>query len=348
MRPYVWFQAEVVDMDREVQFLLYNMPEDSGKVQVVIKDETIWCTQKAMAQLFGVGVPAVSKHLKNIFEEGELSPEMTISKMETVINRGKRGEVNEFIDFYNLDAIIAVGYRVSSLKATRFRQWATKILNEYIRKGFAMDDERLKQGTALFGKDYFRELLERVRSIRASERRIWQQITDIYAECSIDYDRNSKTTRDFYAMVQNRFHYAITGQTAAEIVYTKADHTKEHMGMTTWKNSPNGRILKSDVTVAKNYLQEKEIRQLERTVAGYFDYIEDLIERENTFNMEQFAASINEFLTFRRYKTLPDKGKISAAQAKKKAEDEYALFDPTQQIDSDFDKEVRKILKDGE
>ena len=269
-------------MDREVQFLLYDMPEDSGKVQVVIKDETIWCTQKAMAQLFGVGVPAVSKHLKNIFDEGELSPEMTISKMETVINRGKRGEVNEFIDFYNLDAIIAVGYRVSSLKATRFRQWATKILNEYIRKGFAMDDERLKQGTALFGKDYFRELLERVRSIRASERRIWQQITDIYAECSIDYDRNSQTTRDFYAMVQNRFHYAITGQTAAEIIYTKADHTKEHMGMTTWKNAPDGRILKSDVSIAKNYLQEKEIRQLERTVAGYFDYIEDLIERENS------------------------------------------------------------------
>ena len=333
-------------MDREVQFLLYNMPEDSGKVQVVIKDETIWCTQKAMAQLFGVGVPAVSKHLKNIFEEGELSPEMTISKMETVINRGKRGEVNEFIDFYNLDAIIAVGYRVSSLKATRFRQWATTILNEYIRKGFAMDDERLKQGTALFGKDYFRELLERVRSIRASERRIWQQITDIYAECSIDYDRNAKTTRDFYAMVQNRFHYAITGQTAAEIIYTKADHTKEHMGLTTWKNSPDGRVLKSDVSIAKNYLQEKEIRQLERTVAGYFDYIEDLIERENTFNMEQFAASINEFLTFRRYQILPDKGKISAAQAKKKAEEEYALFDPTQQIDSDFDKEVRKMLKD--
>ena len=333
-------------MDREVQFLLYNMPEDSGKVQVVIKDETIWCTQKAMAQLFGVGVPAVSKHLKNIFEEGELAPEMTISKMETVINRGKRGEVNEFIDFYNLDAIIAVGYRVSSLKATRFRQWATTILNEYIRKGFAMDDERLKQGTALFGKDYFRELLERVRSIRASERRIWQQITDIYAECCIDYDRNAKTTRDFYAMVQNRFHYAITGQTAAEIIYTKADHTKEHMGLTTWKNSPDGRVLKSDVSIAKNYLQEKEIRQLERTVAGYFDYIEDLIERENTFNMEQFAASINEFLTFRRYQILPDKGKISAAQAKKKAEEEYALFDPTQQIDSDFDKEVRKMLKD--
>ena len=240
MRPYVWFQADVVDMDREVQFLLYNMPEDSGKVQVVIKDETIWCTQKAMAQLFGVGVPAVSKHLKNIFEEGELMADSVISKMETTATDAKTYETS----YYSLDAIIAVGYRVSSLKATRFRQWATKILNEYIRKGFAMDDERLKQGTALFGKDYFRELLERVRSIRASERRIWQQITDIYAECSIDYDRNAKTTRDFYAMVQNRFHYAITGQTAAEIIYTKADHTKEHMGMTTWKNSPNGRILK--------------------------------------------------------------------------------------------------------
>ena len=330
-------------MDREIQFLLYNMPEDSGKVQVVIKDETIWCTQKAMAQLFGVGVPAVSKHLKNIFEEGELIADSVISKKETTAADDKIYETS----FYSLDAIIAVGYRVSSLKATRFRQWATKILNEYIRKGFAMDDERLKQGTAIFGKDYFRELLERVRSIRASERRIWQQITDIYAECSIDYDRNSQTTRDFYAMVQNRFHYAITGQTAAEIVYTKADHTKEHMGLTTWKNSPDGRILKSDVSIAKNYLQEKEIRQLERTVSGYFDYIEDLIERENTFNMEQFAASVNEFLTFRRYQILPDKGKISAAQAKKKAEDEYALFDPTQQIDSDFDKEVRKMFEDG-
>lgn len=331
-------------MEREVQFLLYNLPEDSGKVQVIIKGETIWCTQKAMAQLFGVGVPAISKHLKNIFDEGELAADSVISKMETTAADNKIYETS----FYSLDAIIAVGYRVSSLKATRFRQWATKILNEYIKKGFAMDDERLKQGTAVFGKDYFRELLERVRSIRASERRIWQQITDIYAECSIDYDRNSPTTRDFYAMVQNRFHYAITGQTAAEIVYTKADHTNENMGLTTWKNAPDGRILKSDVSIAKNYLQEKEIRQLERTVAGYFDYIEDLIERENTFNMEQFAASVNEFLTFRRYQILPDKGKISAAQAKKKAEAEYALFDPTQQIDSDFDKEVRKMLKDGE
>lgn len=335
-------------MSNEIQFLLYNMPDADGKVQVVIKDETLWCTQKAMAQLFGVGVPAISKHLKNIFTEGELNPDTTISKMETVVNRGIRGEVHELIDFYSLDAIIAVGYRVSSLKATRFRQWATKILNEYIKKGFAMDDERLKQGTAVFGKDYFRELLERVRSIRASERRIWQQITDIYAECSTDYDKNSPTTHDFYAMIQNRFHFAITGQTAAEIIYTKADHKKDHMGLTTWKNAPDGRVLKSDVSIAKNYLQEKEVRQLERAVTGFFDYIEDLIERENTFNMAQFSTSVNEFLTFRRYQILPDKGKISAAQAKKKAEEEYDIFNKTQRIDSDFDKEVRGLLGDNE
>ena len=330
-------------MSNEIQFLLYNMPDADGKVQVVIKGETLWCTQKAMAQLFGVGVPAISKHLKNIFEEGELIADSVISKMETTAADGK----NYTTTYYSLDAIIAVGYRVSSLKATRFRQWATKILNEYIKKGFAMDDERLKQGTAVFGKDYFRELLERIRSIRTSERRIWQQITDIYAECSTDYDKNSPTTKDFYAMIQNRFHYAITGQTAAEIIYSKADHTKDHMGLTTWKNAPDGRVLKSDVSIAKNYLQEKEIRQLERAVTGFFDYIEDLIERENTFNMSQFSASVNEFLTFRKYQILPDKGKISAAQAKKKAEEEYDIFNKTQRIDSDFDKEIRGLL-DGE
>ena len=320
-------------MSNEIQFLLYNMPDADGKVQVVIKGETLWCTQKAMAQLFGVGVPAISKHLKNIFEEGELVADSVISKMETTAADGK----NYTTTYYSLDAIIAVGYRVSSLKATRFRQWATKILNEYIKKGFAMDDERLKQGNAVFGKDYFRELLERIRSIRTSERRIWQQITDIYAECSTDYDKNSPTTRDFYAMIQNRFHYAITGQTAAEIIYSKADHT-------TWKNAPDGRVLKSDVSIAKNYLQEKEIRQLERAVTGFFDYIEDLIERENTFNMAQFSTSVNEFLTFRKYQILPDKGNISAAQAKKKAEEEYDIFNKTQRIDSDFDKEVRGLL----
>lgn len=331
-------------MSKEIQFLLYSLPDEEGKVQVVIQDETLWCTQKAMAQLFGVGVPAISKHLGHIFEEGELDRTTTVSKMEIVVNRGFRGSVNEEVEFYSLDAIIAVGYRVSSLKATRFRQWATKILHEYIKKGFVMDDERLKQGTAVFGKDYFRELLERVRSIRASERRLWQQITDIYAECSTDYDKNAPTTRDFYAMIQNRFHYAITGQTAAEIIYTKADHTKEHMGLTTWKNAPDGRILKSDVAIAKNYLQEKEIRQLERAVTGFFDYIEDLIERENTFNMEQFSASVNEFLAFRRYQILPDKGTISADQAKQKAEEEYDIFNKTQRIDSDFDKEIRGML----
>lgn len=330
-------------MNSEIQFLLYSLPDEEGKVQVIVKDETIWCTQKAMAQLFGVGVPAISKHLKNIFQEGELQKEVVVSKMEITTRHGAmEGKTQTFsVDFYHLDAIIAVGYRVNSLRATKFRQWATKILNEYIRKGFVLDDERLKQGTAVFGKDYFRELLERVRSIRASERRIWQQITDIYAECSIDYDKNALTTQEFYAMVQNRFHYAITGQTAAEIIYTKADHNKEHMGLTTWKNAPDGRILKSDVSIAKNYLQEKEIRQLERAITGFFDYIEDFIERENTFNMSQFSESVNEFLTFRRYQILPDKGRISATQAKVKAESEYDIFNKTQRIDSDFDKEVR-------
>lgn len=333
-------------MASEIQFLLYNLPDEEGKVQVVIKDETIWCTQKAMAQLFGIDKSGISRHIANIFKDGELQQETTVAKIATVVNRGIRGEVEEEVDFYNLDIIIAVGYRVSSPKATKFRQWATKILNEYIRKGFVLDDDRLKQGTTVFGKDYFRELLERVRSIRASERRIWQQITDIYAECSTDYDKNSQTTHDFYAMIQNRFHYAITGQTAAEIIYAKADHTKDHMGLTTWKNAPDGRVLKSDVRIAKNYLQEKEIRQLERTVAGFFDYIEDLIERENTFNMSQFSASVNEFLTFRRYQILPDKGRISAAQAKAKAEQEYDIFNRTQRIDSDFDKQIRGMFEE--
>ena len=333
-------------MAHEIQFLLYNMPDDAGKVQVIIKDETIWCTQKAMAQLFGVQRPAITKHLSNIFKEGELDEKVVCSILELTTEHGAiEGKTQKTpTKFYNLDAIISVGYRVSSPKATKFRQWATKILNEYIKKGFVLDDERLKQGTAVFGKDYFRELLERVRSIRTSERRIWQQITDIYAECSIDYDKNSPTTHDFYAMIQNRFHYAITGQTAAEIIYTKADHTQEHMGLTTWKNAPDGRILKSDVSIAKNYLQENEIRRLERAVTGYFDYIEDLIERENTFNMEQFATSVNEFLTFRKYQILPDKGRISAAQAKAKAESEYDIFNKTQRIDSDFDKQIKGML----
>ena len=332
-------------MAKDFNFLVYNTPDKDIKVNAVIKDDTIWLTQKSMAELFGVQTPAISKHLKNIYEEGELNELATISKMETVQIEGNR-EITRQVDFYNLDAIISVGYRVNSIQATHFRIWATKVLKEYIQKGFVLDDERLKQGKTAFGKDYFRELLERVRSIRASERRIYQQITDIFAECSIDYDKDSQITQDFYATVQNKFHYAITGQTAAEIVYTNADHTKEHMGLTTWKHSPEGRILKSDVSIAKNYLPEKDIRRLERAVSGYFDYIEDLIERENTFTMQEFAASVNEFLAFRKYDILPDgnKGKISQKQAKNKAETEYDVFNKTQQIESDFDKEVKKLL----
>ena len=333
-------------MNKELQFLIYSTPEENVLVDVVVKDENIWVTQKAMAELFGVKVPAISKHLKNIFEEGELQQESTISKMETVQNEGTRN-IKRLVDFYNLDAIISVGYRVNSHKATKFRIWATQILKEYMQKGFAMDDERLKQGKTFFGKDYFRELLERVRSIRASERRIWQQITDIFAECSLDYDEKSPITHQFYATVQNKFHYAITKQTAAEIVYNNADHTKENMGLTTWKNAPDGRILKSDVTIAKNYLSEKEIRQLERAVTGYFDYIEDLIERENTFNMEQFSASINEFLAFRRYDILPDKGKVSHKEAVAKAHAEYDIFNKTQRIVSDFDLFLQQTEKLG-
>ncbi|MBR3577230.1 MAG: virulence RhuM family protein [Bacteroidales bacterium] len=332
-------------MMNEIQFILYQLPEEEGKVQVVIKDETIWATQKAMAQLFGVGVPAISKHLAHIFEEKELDRDTTVSKMEITTQHGAiEGKVqrNETA-FYSLDAVIAVGYRVSSARATKFRIWATKILNEYIRKGFVLDDNRMKQGEQIFGKDYFRELLERVRSIRASERRIWQQITDIYAECSIDYDRNAPTTRDFYAMIQNRFHYAITGQTAAEIIYTSADHQKANMGLTTWKNAPDGRILKSDVTIAKNYLSENDIKRLERAVSGFFDYIEDLIENENTFNMSQFSESVNAFLSFRKFKILPNKGRLSKEQANAKAESEYEIFNKTQPIISDFDKEIKRL-----
>jgi hypothetical protein len=335
-------------MTKQLHFLIYSTPQENVKVDVVVKDETVWLTQKAMAALFGVQVPAISKHIKNIYEEGELPENTTISKMEIVVNRGFRGEVNEEVDFFNLDMVIAVGYRVNSKKATDFRIWATQTLKEFIIKGFVLDDERLKQGKVAFEKDYFRELLERVRSIRASERRIWQQITDIFAECSVDYSKNSPTTHNFYAMVQNKFHFAIAGQTAAEIIYTKADKSKENMGLTTWKNSPDGRILKSDVTVAKNYLPEAEIRRLERAVSGYFDYIEDLIERENTFNMKEFVASVNEFLAFRKYQILTDKGKISKQEADKKAEAEYDEFNKTQKITSDFDKEIKKMLEKAE
>ncbi len=323
-------------------FFLYPLPNNEGEVRALIQRDTIWLTQRAMARLFGCSTDNIGQHLKNIYREGELSAESTTEDFSVVQQEGTR-QVQRQITFYNLDAIISTGYRVNSQKATRFRQWATKVLNEYIRKGFVMDDERLKQGETVFGKDYFRELLERVRSIRASERRIWQQITDIYAECSTDYDRNAPTTKEFYAMIQNRFHYAITGHTAAEIIYTKADHTKEHMGLTTWKDAPEGRILKSDVSVAKNYLSEEEIRRLERAITGFFDYIEDLVERETTFTMADFSESVDAFLNFRRYQILQGKGSISSEQAKVKAHTEYQLFNPTQRIDSDFDKELRKL-----
>lgn len=327
-------------MTDSIQFLMYNTPDEDVNVTAVMHDETIWLTQKMMAELFDCTSDNISLHLKNIFASGELDENSVTERISATAADGKKYLTN----FYNLDAIISVGYRVNSRRATQFRIWATKVLRGYMIKGFVLDDDRLKQGEAVFGKDYFRELLERVRSIRASERRIWQQITDIFAECSIDYDKQAPITQEFYATVQNKFHYAITGQTAAEIIYDKADRSKKHMGLTTWKNSPDGRILQSDVTVAKNYLDEKQIRQLERTVSGYFDYIEDLIEREHTFTMEQFAASVNEFLSFRKYDILTSKGKVSRSDAEQKARDEYAAFNKTQNIESDFDKQIKNLL----
>ena len=332
------------ELVKQISYILYSDSEEDVKINAVIKDETIWLTQKAMAELFDCSTDNIGLHLKNVYESGELEKNRTTEEISVVQKEGSR-DVKRNVSFYNLDAIISVGYRVNSAKATKFRIWATGVLKEYIKKGFVLDDDRLKQGKTVFGKDYFRELLERVRSIRASERRIWQQITDIFAECSIDYDRNSEITKQFYATVQNKFHYAITRQTAAEIVYDKADHTKEHMGLTTWKNSPDGRVLKSDVNIAKNYLSEKQIRQLERAVSGYFDYIEDLIEREIPFNMKQFAASVNEFLEFRKYDILEGNGRISRNVADNKAFAEYEIFNKTQKIDSDFDKMIRKIEK---
>lgn len=327
-----------------VEFILYNDISESVSVNIIVKDETLWLTQKSMAELFGCSVDNISLHLKNIFNSGELAENSTTENFSIVQQEGKRN-VTRIVNFYNLDAVISVGYRVNSAKATKFRIWATGVLKEFIQKGFVLDDERLKQGKTAFGKDYFKELLERVRSIRASERRIWQQITDIFAECAIDYNKNSDITKEFFSTIQNKFHYAITHQTAAEIIYNNADSTKENMGLTTWKNAPSGRILKSDVSIAKNYLSEKEIRQLERAVTGYFDYIEDLIERENTFTMEEFSASINEFLNFRKYKILSDKGSISMDEAKDKAEQEYNIFNKHQKINSDFDKFSKKILE---
>lgn len=330
--------------NQQPNFLIYSTPNNNVRVDVFIQDETVWLTQKSLAELFDTSTQNITTHLKNIYEDAELQEDATCKEILQVQLEGNR-EVSRKTKFYNLDAIISVGYRVNSTKATQFRIWATKTLKEYIIKGFVMDDKRLKQGQTIFGKDYFKELLQRVRSIRTSERRIYQQVTDIFAECSIDYDKNSEITKNFYAMVQNKFHFAITGKTAAEIVFKTADSKKEHMGLSTWNNAPDGRVLKSDVLVAKNYLQENEIKQLERTVTGYFDYIEGLIERENSFTMEQLATSVNEFLSFNKYKILEGKGKVSKLQADKKAVKEYDTFNKTQKIISDFDKEIKKLDK---
>ena len=330
----------------EFPILLYTTPEGGVKVNAVLKDETLWLTQGAMAELFGVQKAAISKHLKNIFESGELVEGVVVSKMETTTRHGAiEGKTQEHaVNFYNLDAIIAVGYRVNSRRATQFRIWATQVLKEYIIKGFALNDERMKQGGTPFGKDYFRELLERVQAIRTSERRIWQQITDIFAECSIDYDKDSEITRDFYGMVQNKFHYAICGETAAEIIHGRVDRTKPNLGLKTWKRAPEGRILKSDVLVAKNYLTEKQIRQLELAVSGFFDHIESLILREQTFTMKEFAESVDAFLSFGRYQILKGRGLITREAADAKAIEEYDAYNRQLKFESDFDKQIKKFL----
>ena len=327
-----------------LNYELYKL-DDGSSFDAVVRDETVWLTQKMMSELFEVGVPAINKHLKNIFEEEELDEKVVISKMEITTQHGALMDRTQtkVTNFYNLDAIISVGYRVNSLKATRFRQWATKILSEYMRKGFVMDDERLKQGERTFGKDYFKELLERVRSIRTSERRIWLQITDIFAEISVDYDKDSPQTNAFFAMMQNKFHYAITGSTAAELIYARVDSAKDNMGLTTWRNAPDGRIIKSDVEIAKNYLDEKELRRLERSISGYFDYIEDLLEDEQLLYMKDFDETVNAFLNFRRFKVLAHRGRISKEQAREKAHAEYDVFNKTQVINSDFEQLVLQL-----
>jgi len=334
-------EASRVNKENKTDIIVYQSENGKFKLEINIQDNTVWLSQQQIAELFNVDRSVITKHIKNILESEELIEFRTCAKIAQVQKEGNR-TVNREIDYYNLDMIISIGYRVNSIIATRFRQWATQTLKEYLIKGFAMDDERLKGG-GRFGKDYFKELLERIRSIRASERRIYQQITDIFAECSIDYDKNSEITKNFYATVQNKFHFAITGQTAAEIIYSNADSTKENMGLTTWKNSPEGRILKSDTNIAKNYLEEKEIKRLERTISSYFDYLENIIERGNTFTMEALAESVNKFLSFNEYKILENKGTISKETADKKAFEEYDKFNKSQKIISDFDKQIKKL-----
>lgn len=324
-----------INMD---QFLLYTTPSGKVKVEIFFHDDNIWLTQKRMTVLFGVTTSTINEHLKNIFNSDELDENSVIRNFRITAADNKQ----YLTKFYNLDAIISVGYRVNSRQATQFRIWATQQLREFMLKGFIIDDDRLKNGKH-FGKDYFQELLERVRSIRASERRIYQKITDIFAECSIDYDPRSKTTQTFFAQIQNKFHYAITGKTAAEIIYSTADRTQPKMGLKSYKHSPKGRVLKSDTTIAKNYLPESDIKKLERTISSYFDYIENQIEQQRSFSMEEFALSVNRFLEFNNFRVLDGRGGISRNQAETKAFTEYKEFNKHQVIESDFDQMIQQL-----
>ena len=333
------------------EFLLYVSQSGDVKVDVLLQDETVWLTQKGMQELFEKAKSTISEHITNVFEEGELDEEVVVRDFRTTSPHGAiKGKTQEnTVKYYNLDVIISVGYRVKSQRGTQFRIWATKILREYIIKGFAMDDERLKQGSALFGKDYFDELLERIREIRASERRFYQKITDIYAQCSIDYDPKAEITQTFYKTVQNKLHWAITGHTAAELIKGRADSSKPKMGLTTWKNAPKGKILKTDVSVAKNYLNEKELKELNRIVTMYLDFAELQAEKQNPMKMVDWVSRLDAFLQFNDYKVLKDAGKISASIAKQLAEKEYSKYRVVQdkEFESDFDKEVKRITKKG-
>jgi hypothetical protein len=329
--------------DKQSNFLFYTGNDGKVNIEVFLKDETVWLTQKAMGLLFGVESHTITYHLKEIFRSGELDERVTTRKIRAVQNEGKR-QVTRQLDFYNLDAIISVGYRVNSYQATQFRIWATKTLKEFIIKGFVLDDERLKQGKQVFGKDYFDELLERIREIRASERRFYQKITDIYA-LSADYDKNAPITKEFFATVQNKLHWAITGKTAAEIVYDSADATKIHMGLTNWKHAPDGKILKSDVSIAKNYLNKAHIKELNQIISAYLDLAENRAQRQILMKMADWIEFLHSFLELSNYPILQDKGKVGALEAKLKAGQEYEEYRVTQDRDfiSDFDKEIQRI-----
>lgn len=335
-------QTPVIEGFNEI--LLYTTPNGKVKVEIYLQNETIWLTQQKIADLFGVERSVVTKHLKNIFEEGELMKEATCAKIAQVQIEGGR-EVTRNIEFYNLDAIISVGYRVNSTQATHFRIWATALLKEYIIKGFAMDDERLKNTDNIFGKDYFDEQLARIRDIRSSERRFYQKITDIYSQCSADYDVNTQTTRDFFATIQNKLHWAITGQTAAELIAARADSSKENMGLTTWKNAPKGSIRKTDVGVAKNYLNEKELDGLNRIVSMYLDYAENQAQKGTVMFMKDWVLKLDAFLQFNEESVLKHQGKVSHEIALALAESEYGKYRiiQDQMIESDFDLEIKKL-----